>query len=104
MTKHGPANYPIWSIVKNGAVWGNRHRSAEDTIAEVEQMLARDKEAEARCPKYDSGWISYLVEWDDEGRNTWTKRVPMTITIEAGSTVYYQGPVIAKWVGGERVL
>jgi len=102
MTKHGPADYPIWSIVKNGAVWGNRHKSAEATIAEVEEILARAKEAESRSTGYKSGWLSYMVEFDDEGKSQWTKK-PLTITIEAGSTVYYQGPVIARWVGGERV-
>ncbi len=103
-TTDGLATYPLWCIARNGAVWGNRHKSAEDTIAEVQLMIDRAKESEHRSPKYSSGWISYLVEWDDNGRNTWTKRQPYIVEIEVGSTVHAKGPVIARWIGGERVL
>ena len=99
----GLATYPLWSIARHGAVWGNRYKSAEDTIAEVQGILDRAKEAIARTPGYRSDWLTYMVEFDDTGKSMWTPK-PMVVEVEAGSTVYKKGPVIARWVGGERVL
>lgn len=103
MTNSKLANYPLWCIAKNGAVWGNRHKSAEDTIAEVQSMIDRAKETVARSPGYRSEWLTYMVEFDDTGRSVWTAK-PSVVEVEAGSTVYAKGPVIARWIGGERVL
>jgi len=103
MTTDGLATYPIWSIAKGGAVWGNRFKSAEATIAEVQLMLDRSKEAVARTPGYRCDWLTYMVEFDDTGKSAWTPK-PTVVEVEAGSTVYKKGPVIARWIGGERVL
>ena len=103
-TKHGPATYPLWCIATQGAVWGNRYKSAADTIAEVELMVTRAKEAEAHCPAYKSDWLTRKYQgFDDNGKTAVVTR-PVTIEIEVGSTVYFKGPVIARWVAGERVL
>ena len=44
-----------------------------------------------------------MVEFDDTGKQVWTEK-PTVVEIEVGSTVYKKGPVIARWIGGERVL
>lgn len=103
MTNDGLATYPLWCIAKRGAVWGNRHKSAAETIAEVQLMLDRSKEAVARTPGYRCDWLTYMVEFDDTGKQVWTEKSTV-VEIEVGSTVYAKGPIIARWVGGERVL
>ena len=101
MTNNGLATYPLWCIAKRGAVWGNRHKSAEDTIAEAQQIIDRAKETVALG--YRSDWLTYMVEFDDTGKSVWTPKSTV-VEIEVGSTVYAKGPIIARWVGGERVL
>lgn len=103
MSTDGLATYPLWCIAKGGAVWGNREKSAEATIAEAQQIIDRAKEAVARTPGYRSEWLTYFVEFDDTGKQVWTPK-PTVVEIEVGSTVYKKGPVIARWIGGERVL
>lgn len=102
MTTKGLATYPLWCIAKGGAVWGNRHKSAEDTIAEAQRIIDGAKEAFARSG-YRSEWLTYRVEFDDTGKQVWTEK-PTVVEIEVGSTVHAKGPIIARWVGGERVL
>jgi hypothetical protein len=103
MNADGLATYPLWCIARNGAVWGNREKSAEATIAEAQQIIDHAKEAVARSPGYRSDWLTYMVEFDDTGKQVWTPK-PVVVEIEVGSTVYKRGPIIARWIGGERVL
>jgi hypothetical protein len=91
-----------WTICINGFAWGNRHRSAEETIAEVQRILDDDRATVARLPKYHSSWLTKWVRFNDAGIEIPTPK-PATVTIEEGSTVYKTGPVIARWIGGERV-
>lgn len=98
-----------WCISINGGVWGNRHRSADETIAEVQQIVDRAKESVAylakHAPRHDGHnlWLNKWHRFTDDGRELWNLQ-PSVVEVGAGSTVHAKGPIIARWVGGERVL
>jgi len=94
-------------ISKNGAVWssGRPPVTLDTMVAEVERMIAFDKESIAKYGrKAHALWVvGWYQGFDDNGLSAVVSR-PATVEIEQDSTVHHKGPVLARWVGGERVL
>lgn len=105
--KDGEVNYPLWTICLQGAAWGNRSMSEAKTIEEVEQTLARHKAGDYGDPAKprDYSWLLYSRhEWDEQGKDIGWQPVPVRVEVWRGMNINFRGALVARWVGGERVL
>jgi hypothetical protein len=107
MSKAGEVNYPLWTILLGGAAWGNRHKSEADTIAEVDRILSCHLAGDYGDPKVGNDW-SWVTRgrhaWDDQGRDIGYKPHPIAVEVWRGMNVNHRGTLVARWIGGERVL
>ena len=93
-------SYPIWTILIQGAAWGNRHVSEAETIAEVERMIG----FEAKLPRVNT-WDGRLYRayqgFDKDGKTAVVVQ-PVKIEIRRGMNINHRGTPVAAWLAGER--
>ena len=92
--------YPIWTILIQGAAWGNRHVSESETIAEVERMIAY----EAKLPRVNTwdGRLYRAYQGFDNAGKTAVVVQPVKIEIRRGMNINHRGTPVAAWLAGER--